>query len=250
MGFDVGADAYGQFMGRYSEPLADAFVQWANVRSGEALDVGCGAGALTERLAARLGPESVRAVDPSESFVAATRKRCRGADIRQGAAEMLPFDDQVVDVALAQLVVHFMADPIVGLREMARVSRGTVAATVWDYGGQAGPLSVFWSAVGDIDPTSKGEGERAGTREGHLAELFAAAGMTQIRTTALTVAVPYQSFEEWWHPFTLGVGPAGDYVAGLGDAVRDALRARCAELLPDGPFEVAVRAWAVEGRRH
>ncbi len=172
-----------------------------------------------------------------------------GRHIRQGTAEKLPFDDQVVDVALAQLVVHFMADPVVRLREMARVTRGTVAATVWDYGGNAGPLSVFWSAVRDIDPTSEDEGERAGTREGHLAELFAAAGLTQIRTTVLTVAVAYQGFEEWSHPFTLGVGPAGDYVAGLGDTVRDALRARCAELLHDGPFEVAVRAWTVEGRR-
>lgn len=191
------------------------------VRSGEALDVACGAGALTQRLADRLGPESGRAVDPSESFVAATQKRCLGADIRQGTAEKLPFDDQVVEVALAQLVVHFMADPVVGLREVARVTRGTVAATVWDYGGNAGPLSVVWSAVRDIDPTSEGEGERAGTREGDLAELFAAAGLTQIRTTVLTVAVAYQGFEEWSHPFTL-VGPAGDYGAGLGDTVRDA----------------------------
>src|SRR5215510_2029509 len=98
MGFNVGADAYGQFMGRYSEPLADAFVDWAEVR-GDALDVGCGAGALTSRLAGRLGPQNVCAVDPSESFVVATRDRCQGADIRQGAAEALPFGDQTVDVA-------------------------------------------------------------------------------------------------------------------------------------------------------
>jgi len=248
MAFDVGADAYGQFMGRYSEPLADAFIQWAGVRSGAALDVGCGPGALTRRLADRLGPENVIAVDPSESFVAATRKRCRGVDVRQGVAEKLPVSDHAVDVALAQLVVHFMADPVAGLEEMARVTRGTVAATVWDYGGGAGPLSLFCSAVRDLDPASEGEGEQAGTREGHLGELFAAAGLTQVRTTALGVAVSYQSFQEWWHPYTLGVGPAGDYVAGLDDADRDALRARCAELVPDSPFEITARAWAAQGR--
>jgi SAM-dependent methyltransferase len=248
MAFDVGADAYGQFMGRYSEPLADAFVQWAGVRGGAALDVGCGPGALTSRLADRLGAGNVIAVDPSESFVAATRERCPGVDVRRCAAENLPFGDQAVDFAMAQLVVHFMADPVAGLQEMARVTRGTVAATVWDYGGRAGPLSLFWSAVQDLDPASKGEGQRAGTREGHLAELFAAAGLTELRTTALTVSVAYQSFEEWWHPYTFGVGPAGDYVAGLDDADRDALRKRCAQLVPDGPFEIHARAWAAQGR--
>lgn len=248
MSFDVGADAYGQFMGRYSEPLADAFLGWTSVRSGTALDVGCGAGALTERLAGQLGPQGVIAVDPSESFIDATRKRCPGVDVRLGVAEKLPLGDRAVDVAMAQLVVHFMADPVAGLQEMARVSRGTVAATVWDYGGGAGPLSTFWSAVRDLDPASKGEGQRPGTRAGHLRELFAAAGMTQLADTVLTVTVAYQSFQEWWHPFSLGVGPAGDHVAGLDDAGREALSARCAELLPDPPFEVNARAWAVRGR--
>ena len=50
------------------------------------------------------------------------------------------------DAALAQLVVHFMADPVAGLREMARVTRegGVVAACVWDHAGGKGPLSLFW----------------------------------------------------------------------------------------------------------
>ena len=53
-----------------------------------------------------------------------------------GAAERLPFDEDRFDAVLAQLVVHFMADPVRGIGEMARVARpgGTVAASVWDYG--------------------------------------------------------------------------------------------------------------------
>ena len=117
MAFDVGAEAYGAFMGRYSEPLADGFVELAGVRAGQrALDVGCGPGALTARLAERLGPDAVVALDPSDSFVAAARDRCPGVDVRVGVAERLPFEDDGVDVALAQLVVHFMADPVAGLR--------------------------------------------------------------------------------------------------------------------------------------
>jgi hypothetical protein len=82
----------------------------------------------------------------------------------------------------------------------------------------------------------------------HLSELFTAAGLTQLVSSALTVSVGYQSFQEWWHPYTLGVGPAGDYVAGLEDAALNALKDRCAELLPNPPFEVNARAWAVRGR--
>ena len=57
-------------------------------------------------------------------------------------AEALPFDDDSVDLALAQLVVHFMSDPVAGLSEMRRVTRpgGAVAACVWDHAGGSGPL--------------------------------------------------------------------------------------------------------------
>ena len=249
MGFDVVADAYMAFMGRYSEPLAGLFLDAVGVGPGQtALDVGCGPGALTARLADALGPEHVLAVDPSESFVAATAARCPGVDVRRGVAEELPYEDGSVDVALAQLVVHFMADPVAGLREMGRVARDTVAATVWDYGGGTGPLSEFWAAVEDLDPAEAGEGERAGAREGHLAELFRAAGLHDVEPGALTVTVPYATFEQWWHPYTLGVGPAGDYVAGLDDDHRNALRDRCRHRLPEPPFEIRASAWLARAR--
>jgi SAM-dependent methyltransferase len=249
--FDVAADAYTAFMGRYSEPLAGRFVERTGVDAGQrALDVGCGPGALTARLADRLGPEAVAAVDPSGSFVAATRTRCPGVDVRQGVAEQLPFADDSVDVALAQLVVHFMSDPVAGLAEMARVTRpgGVVAACVWDHAGGGSPLGLFWAAVQDLDPGARDESALAGAREGQLAELFRAAGLIDIEPGALTVTVPYATFDEWWHPYTLGVGPAGDYVAGLDEARQDALRARCEQHLPAAPFEIRASAWYVRAR--
>src|SRR4051794_28715384 len=119
MSFDVAADSYGRFMGRYSEPLADAFVDVAGLRAGQrALDVGCGPGALTARLVDRLGVGGVSAVDPSRPFVGAAQERLPGVDIRRGQAEELPFGDDEFDATLAQLVVHFMEDPVAGLREM------------------------------------------------------------------------------------------------------------------------------------
>lgn len=248
MTFDVPADAYTRFMGRFSEPLAITFVELADVRAGSrALDVGCGPGALTAQLVERLGADAVSAIDPSPPFVAAIRARLPGVDVRSGAAERLPFADDAFDVALAQLVVHFMSDPVAGLREMARVTRpdGLVAACVWDHADSSGPLTTFWRAVNDTDPGAHDESARPGTREGHLAELFAAAGLRDIETATLTVRARFETFADWWAPFTLGVGPAGAYVAQLDPSRRDVLRDRCAHLLPAAPFEFAPSAWCV-----
>lgn len=67
MSFDVSADAYARFMGRYAEPLAARFVALSGAGPGQrALDVGCGPGALTAELVERLGSD------------AAASARCRG----------------------------------------------------------------------------------------------------------------------------------------------------------------------------
>jgi SAM-dependent methyltransferase len=245
--FNVSADAYLRFMGRYSEPLAAQFADLAGARGGQRLlDVGCGPGALTAELVNRVGPDAVSAVEPSASFVAAARERLPGVDIRQTTAERLPFADAAFDAALAQLVVHFMADPVAGLQEMGRVTRsgGVVAACVWDHAGGRGPLSAFWRAVRELDPGADDESNLAGVREGHLAELFTQAGLDAVKVTTLTVQVRQAGFDSWWKTFTLGVGPAGAYLTSLLADRRDELRERCRRQLPEGPFEVSATAWA------
>jgi len=248
--FAVGADAYDRFMGRYSAPLAPELADFALIAAGQrVLDVGCGPGALTAELVRRLGPDAVAAVDPSESFVAAARQRQPGVNVQRAAAERLPFGDRAFDAALAQLVVHFMTDPVAGLGEMARVTRahGVVAACVWDHAGGQGPLAVFWKAARELDPDTADESELAGAREGHLAQLFREAGLRDVEEGVLSVGVEHPSFEEWWEPFTLGVGPAGAHVAGLDTKRQAQLRERCRELLPAAPFVLTARAWAARG---
>jgi SAM-dependent methyltransferase len=250
MSFAVAPDAYDRFMGRYSVPLAPKLADFASVAAGQhVLDVGCGPGALTTELVRRLGPAAVSAVDPSEPFVAAARERHPGVSVQRAAAEDLPFGDEAFDAALAQLVVHFMADPVAGLREMARVTRvdGVVAACVWDHAGGQGPLSLFWEAARQLDPDVEDESERAGAREGHLAQLFEAAGLKEIEESVLAANVEHQSFDEWWEPFELGVGPAGAFVGALDEVRQAELRALCRELLPAAPFAPPARAWAARG---
>jgi SAM-dependent methyltransferase len=250
MSFAVPPDAYDRFMGRYSVPLAPQLADFASIGAGQrVLDVGCGPGALTAELVRRLGPAAVSAVDPSEPFVAAARERHPGVSVQRAAAEELPFADRTFDAALAQLVVHFMADPVAGLREMARVTRegGVVAACVWDHAGGKGPLSVFWEAAQQVDAEAEDESELAGAREGHLAELLQDAGLREIEDGVLSVSVTHQSFEEWWQLFELGVGPAGAFVAGLDDQRRAEFREVCRGLLPEAPFVVTGLAWSARG---
>ena len=250
MSFDVTADAYARFMGRFSTPLATKFADKLAPRRGQrALDVGCGPGALTQQLVDRLGADAVSAVDPSESFVASVRDRFPGVDVRTGVAEDLPFPDDAFDLVLAQLVVHFMTDPVTGLAEMGRVTGpgGRVAANVWDHVGSGGPLATVWRAARDVDPAAPDESGLAGTREGHLVELAEAAGLRHAEPAALTVRIPFTSFEEWWEPFTLGVGPAGDFAARLDPERQAQLRERCRERLPAAPFVLTARAWAARG---
>lgn len=245
-----GADAYDRFMGGYSAPLAPRLAAFADVSAGmRVLDVGCGPGALTAELVRRLGAGAVSAVDPLEPFVAAARQRHPGVSVQRATAEQLPFGDGTFDAALAQLVVHFMADPVAGLREMARVTRthGVVAACVWDHAGGKGPLGVFWEAVRELDRDAQDESQLAGAREGHLAELFGAAGLRGVEDGVLSVDVEHPSFEEWWERFTLGVGPAGTYVASLDPTRQARLQELCRELLPPPPFVVTALAWAARG---
>ena len=248
MGFAVPADAYDRFMGRYSQPLGPLFADFAGVQAGQrTVDVGCGPGALTGELVARLGADAVAAADPSPSFVDAARQRFPEVDIRQATAEQLPFEDESFDAALAQLVVHFMTDPVAGLREMARVTRpgGVVAACVWDHHGGRGPISPLWDAASGTE----GESRLAGSRGGHLTELFDAAGLADIEETALTVHVEHPTFDEWWEPFTLGVGPAGGHVKSLSPEERTALRERLRARFPDEPFTIDASAWTARGVR-
>src|SRR5919204_180455 len=185
--FEVAAEAYDRFMGRYAVRLAPQFADLAGVQPGQrVLDVGCGPGALTAELVARLGAENVAAVDPSESFLSALRERHPGVVATRAPAEDLPLPDASFDTALAQLVVHFMKDPVRGFSEgglmsvlfaatypervTALVLYGTFAKRIWspDYPWAPKPdarareienLERNWATRMDLDQLAPSEDE-------------------------------------------------------------------------------------------
>ncbi len=250
--FQAGGAAYDSFMGRYSGPLASLFADAAGITAPQtALDVGCGPGALTVELVRRLGPEAVTAVDPTEPFVEACRGRNPSVDVRLGRAEELPLENDRFDAALAQLVLHFVTDPVATARELRRVTRpgGVVGACVWDADGMT-MLRVFREAVRATDPQAPaGTDPRAFGRQGEIADLFRSAGLEDVRDGVLDVETTYAGFDEFWNPFLTGIGPAGSYVASLDagrrETFREALRERIGS--PGGSFTLTARAWFATG---
>jgi SAM-dependent methyltransferase len=254
--FRASAEAYGRLVGRYSASLASELIGFAGVEPGmRALDVGCGPGGLSAKLAELLGAENVAAADPSEPWAEACREHVPGAEVVVAPAEALPFPDGAFDATLSQLVVNFMSDAEKGVGEKMRVTRagGIVAACVWDYGGEMTLLRAFWDAAREVDSGSAGADEAAvmrWCREGELAELWETVGFDEVRFGALTARAAYESFEDLWSPFPTGVGPAGAYCKSLDDERRAALKAALQRRLTvgDEPFELTARAWAVAGR--
>ena len=121
--FDDGA-AYDRYMGKWSELVGEAFLDWLAPRPGlRWLDVGCGSGAFTAMLVARCAPVAVQGIDPSEGQLAYARARAalRTAQFCQGDAMALPFADDTFDAAVMPLVIFFVPDPARGVAEMARV---------------------------------------------------------------------------------------------------------------------------------
>jgi ubiquinone/menaquinone biosynthesis C-methylase UbiE len=249
MTFAAPAEAYDRYMGRWSRPLAPLLAGFAGVEAGmRVLDVGCGPGSLTEHLVERVGSRQVHAVDPSEQFAQACAARVPGVEVGVASAERLPWTDGVFDVVVSQLVVNFLEDPVAGVAEMARVTRhGTVAACVWDYE-RMGMLRPFWDAALALDPDAPAEHlvMRFGKPE-ELRDLFLEAGLQDVETAVLEVEQEYAGFDDWWEPFTLGVGPAGRYCADLEPAAREALREECRGRL-GGSLRLRAAATAARSR--
>jgi SAM-dependent methyltransferase len=237
--FRGGEAAYDDFMGRYSVRLAPLFADFAGVGDGDrALDVGAGTGALTAELKRR--GALVTAAEPSPEFVAALRQRFD--DVHQAPVEELPFEDGSFDVALAQLVVAFMADAPRGVAEMARVAR-TVAVCMWG----VAEMEMFAA----IDRTARAIGSErgeAGARRyrtlEEIRELLAPLG--DVETAVLDISAPYDSFDDFWHAMEGQVGPAGAWLQSMDDdqraRARDEMRRQLGS--PDGPFSLTGRCYA------
>lgn len=247
---------YEYYMGRWSRMIASKFLAWlAPPQAADWLEIGCGTGALTSGILQNCSPRSVLATDASEDFLGHARSGINDprASFKTATAQELPAGDDSIDIVTSALVLNFLPDRRASLMEMQRVLRpgGVLSFYVWDYpGGGIGFIDAFWKAAASLDPKAADldEGFRFPfcTTDG-LAGLCAEAGISDPAIAPIEIVTEFQDFEAFWHPFTLGAGPAPGYCSNLGLEQRDRLKAQLYENLHvDGPVRLTAKAWAVK----
>ena len=253
-------DSYDKYMGRWSRQIAPLFLAWFDApRQAEWLEVGCGTGALTASILARCQPQSILAVEPSAGFLERARTNVDDprVEYRIADAQDLDIPGGSKDCAVSALVLNFVPDRRKALAEIKRVVRpgGSVGFYVWDYPGAGVQfMRAFWNAAVSFDPAASDLTEDRRfpfcTPAG-LRALADEAGSESFEVTALEAPTVFRDFDDYWHPFTLGAGPAPSYCAGLPEDARDRLRERLSKTLarhPDGSIRLMTRAWAVKAR--
>src|SRR5918993_2731376 len=251
-------DAYERYVGRWSRPIAGQFLTWLDAPRGiRWLDVGCGAGALTEAILDECEPTSVVGVEPSAGFLETARARLGDrAALLQGDAAHLPVTDASAEVVVSGLVLNFVPDPDAALAEFVRVAApgGTIGAYVWDYAEGMRMMREFWDIAAEVDRDGAALDESARfpiCRPDALAALFSRATGDDAVVVPLDANAVFADFDDYWQPFLGGQGAAPAYVMALDDDRRAAIRERLRERLPvrrDGTIELATRAWAVRAR--
>ena len=247
---------YDRHVGRYGPGLATGLIGIAGIRGGDkTLDVGCGTGQLTAKLADLVGNANVAAIDPGAAVVEVCRQRVPGADVRVGSAEDLPFDDRIFDASLAQLVINLTGDPPRSVREMARVTKqgGVVAACFWD-DEEMPLLRSFWDAASATAPDELHEVEvqaQVGLADpGVLIEWWELAELSSVGLAEFSVSATYEDFDDLWAPFAAGVGHSGSLYVGLDREIQEALRTDAYQRLgsPSGRFELTALVRAIRGK--
>jgi ubiquinone/menaquinone biosynthesis C-methylase UbiE len=254
-------DSYDAYMGRWSRRIAPAFLAWLDQPVDlRWLEVGCGTGALSSAILSGCAPTSLIAIDPSDGFLAKARDTVPDgrAEFRQGDAHALPAETASADVIVSGLVLNFVADREKALAEMRRVARpgAAIGFYVWDYpGGGIEFMHAFWQAATALDPAALEltEGKRFPfCTPDDLTALARRAGLASITWTAVETETVFKDFDDYWHPFTLGAGPAPGYCMSLAPEARQTLKEKLQQTLPrrgDGTIPLKARAWAVKAKR-
>lgn len=251
-------EPYERYVGRWSRKVAAPFLAWLAVGAGARWgDVGCGTGALIETIVRQHDLASVTGLDRSAGYVAHARAHLQEPRVRLaiGDAMALPWKHDAFDATVSGLVLNFLPDAGMAVREMARVTKpgGTVAAYVWDYSGGMEMMRYFWDVALALrtDTASLDQGERFPLcRPEPLRALMTRAGLEGVEVCAIDIETPFGSFDEYWEPFLGGQGAAPSYVAALEGSARQQLREALRHRLPlptDGSIRLQARAWAVKG---
>ena len=262
MGEVSNPEDYEFWMGRWSARLAPAFVNFADLRKrGRFLDVGSGTGVRAAALLAGVEDATVVGIEPSESYVAYCRARMgdQRVDFERGDALDIPFADGQFDGTLSLLILQELTRAPEAVNEMRRVTRagGIVAASQWNFADGMPMLALFWDAVIETIGTNDAREQAANCMvvdypdEKALRRLWEEGGLVEVETQLQEIEMAFESFDDYWAPFSSGVTPTSSYAQKLSEGDRktleDCLRQKVVSQAAGDRFTLTAQAWAVRG---
>ena len=251
---------YDRQMGRWSRRLAPLLIDFAGIGAGDVLDVGCGTGSLAFTLSQNPNLRSIRAIDFSPVYIEHAKSLNKDSRVRFQVADAcaLPFEDSAFDHCASLLVLAFIPQADLAVREMRRVTRpgGTVSGCMWDARGGMIMLRMFWDIAAMLDQRAVERRAksfvRPMTRPGDLARAWRDAGLRDIVDGTITIRMEFADFDDFWTPMDGKDGSFAEYVSTLSiegkGKLRDALRLAYLDGDVDGPRSYAATAWTVKGR--
>ncbi|PVY77804.1 ubiquinone/menaquinone biosynthesis C-methylase UbiE [Cupriavidus alkaliphilus] len=223
--------------------FGQAAIEAAAPATGErVLDIGCGAGASSLALAARVGAGGqVLGVDISEPLIGRARalaQRDTPALFQVADASSAELPEAAFDILFSRFGVMFFDDPIAAFAHMRRALRpgGRVAFVCWRGAAENDWVRLPMGALkGIVPPSALPDPEAPGPFSfgdpGRVARILTAAGFTDIAIDPFDAAVPF--------------GEGGTRDAAIDDAVKMTLEVGpLSRALADQPDDVRARASA------
>ena len=197
------AAAYDAMMGVWSQLLGSQFISWLKpVSNKKWIDIGCGSGAFTEQIFTQCAPNKLTGIDPSKEQIefATNRFSSDVLNFQVADAMSLPFEENCFDFASMALVLFFVPNPLVGVKEMVRVvkSGGSISAYVWDVYGGGLPVEIVHFGLRKMGIEYPIPPSAEASKIHNLNELWLVAGLTKIETRKITVERTFANFEELW----------------------------------------------------
>jgi ubiquinone/menaquinone biosynthesis C-methylase UbiE len=233
------------------------------------LDLGCGFGDTTQRIAGLVGPDGEAVgIDVAERFIVTAREEAAEAGLTNvrfmvGDLEVTEFDERF-DYAFSRFGTMFFANPVAALRNVRRglVTGGRLCMVVWrqkldnEWLHRAETVvEPFVTPDEDSDEPTCGPGPFSMANADTTSHILLSAGFEDITLRRCDIEIQIGDDLEGAVEFAMALGPAGEVIRLAGDEavrMRPKIEAALAEGLADyvGPHGVRATAstWIVGAR--